>query len=180
MQNREIVAKIEDAKDGFGVVTADNAHKELSGLSAADWQQAALIYKQDSSNPDGFYISDTPDGKVLIHNDMTKAHAAADNTVWNETLGDVKSIGEWAAASAGVVAASYGVVGWMESSSGLLSAAAGAEALGAAGTALAYGGAIAAVGAAAAVGIDYVHNYNQQGAAQADIRTSSDVTINSR
>src|SRR5271155_1573798 len=109
MKTQDIVKNIDAAKDKFGVVTHDAVHKLLNGFTTDDWRQASQIFsKSAAANNDGFYIDDTADGKVTIHNDMNYAHQIADNSVMKTTIDDAKYVVGTAAAATAIMATSWG------------------------------------------------------------------------
>jgi hypothetical protein len=72
----QIRAKIEKAKDDFGIVEPDKATALIDELSPKDWARAAQMYPKDASKPDGFYI-DAHGGDITIHNDLVQAKQIA-------------------------------------------------------------------------------------------------------
>ncbi len=96
MNNDQIVHRIKDAKDDFGVITTDSAHNQLGSFSAYDWQQAAKIFSQDACYSGGLFIDDNI-GTVTIHNDLSQAQAFGARSVEQHILDDAKSLGEFAA-----------------------------------------------------------------------------------
>ncbi len=90
MQYSDIVHQIENVREHetFGVVTPDAVQKQLGNLTPSDWQNAAVIYHKDVTKDDGFYITDTPDNKVTIHNDTSKALDIATTSTFKLALND--------------------------------------------------------------------------------------------
>lgn len=91
MSHNTIVDKIDRAKDSVGVITAKALHDELGSLTPADWKAAAVAFPKNTSDPDGFYITDDANGKVTIHNDMREAHDLATNSILGSTVADAES-----------------------------------------------------------------------------------------
>jgi hypothetical protein len=179
MSDTDVTQKIEDAKDGVGVITTTALHNQLGELTPADWREAAAVFSKTSTDADGFYIEDD-NGKVTIHNDLREAKQLASNSVFTETLEDAKWIG-------GIVAATTS--GWFASvastellpSEGLAMAPAsyGAAFATAGSSAVIAGEVLGAAGAVVVAG-DLGRNYFRKSHAQEDIRTAPVLTVDQR
>ncbi len=176
MDNTHIVYKISEARDDFGVISADSMHKQLGTFSADDWQQAAKIFPKDAKNPDGFYIEDN-NGKVNIHNDLSQAKEFGNKSLTQHFLDDAKIGAEVTgigAAAAIATTAGFGTLlglGVEGTIAGGLADAAMVTAACATGTAetIAIGGALAAVG-------DVIYNSYENSKAQNDIKNNGIVS----
>jgi len=182
MQNNEITAAIDHAKDNYGVITQEALHDQLGSLTPADWKQASTIYTQGTAMGDGLYIEDDAKGKVTIHNDMTKAHETGDKSVGRAVLDDAES----AVAVVAGVAYTSGLVGsataYMEACDGsaLLATPALSAGLAGFGTGVLVGGEVAGVVAAGVLAYDAIRDYNRKSDAQQDLRNNSVLTLDTR
>jgi hypothetical protein len=180
MKTQEIVAKVDAAKDQFGVVTHDAVHSQLNNFTADDWKQASQIFsKNAAANNDGFYIDDGVDGKVTIHNDMKYAHQIADNSVMQTTMDDAKKVIGTAAGVTALIATSWAATIGSDLSAETGVATFGPEVMAASaaalGTSALYVGAFTgAVGAVVLAG-DAVSNYYRKQEAAQDILDNTDV-----
>ena len=88
---KDVVQAIEGAKDPYGLITSEMLHQQLNTLTAADWRAASQIYSEQKAGADGFYIQDTANGSVTIHNDIRQATTIANESLNQVTLSDMKA-----------------------------------------------------------------------------------------
>jgi hypothetical protein len=182
MHDNQITAAIDSAKDNYGVITPAALHDQLGSLTPADWKQASMIYTKGTAMGDGLYIEDDANGKVTIHNDMTKAHETGDKPVVKAVWDDAKTA---AKVVAGVAFAS-GLAGYTAmymdtfEPGALLAAPAISAGLAGLSTGLLVGGEVAGVVATGVLAYDAVRDYNRKSGAQQDLRDNSVVTLNTK
>jgi hypothetical protein len=180
MNDTTVAKQIEGAKDSLGVITASALHNQLNKLTPDDWREAAALYSKGAAGAEGFYIDDDAAGKVTIHNDLTKAHKLADNSVWSATEDDIDTIGHYAfdgtmavTAGTGVVAAVVGATSGM----GLVDAV--TLGIGAGAEILIPASLVAGAVGSVAVGVDQVRNYYRKSLAEQDVNTAPQLTFQS-
>ncbi len=177
MDNVQIVQKINDARDAMGVIHQDAFQNELGSFTSKDWQQAARIYAKDSAKDTGFYIEDTPGGKITIHNDMKQAESVAGTTALADVSKDVKTTGAEIAGAAvglyGAVAAAGGVAAAAMEGGGLAAAAVAGTGLA---VELAPLAAVVAATGAIVLGADVAGKYLRHAEAQADLKDPATIS----
>ena len=88
---KEVAQSIHGAKDNYGLITTDALHQQLNTLTASDWRTAAQTFTKEKAGTDGFYIEDSANGAVTIHNDVRQATSVADQSLNQATMNDIKS-----------------------------------------------------------------------------------------
>lgn len=177
MDSKEIAHKIDFAKDDVGVITQDAFQTQLGSLSAADWQQAAKMYTKDAANSHGFYIEDSPNGQVTIHNDMSQAQSTANSSVLADTIHDAKTIGGMTVAGVAGMLGMLGL-GGVGMSAAIEQAGLAAAVAGGVECAAAFAVPTAIIGAGLGAGImagDVLLNYDRHSEAATDLQKYSTV-----
>jgi hypothetical protein len=158
MDKSELVGLVNASRDSSGVITSQGAANNLSMLTPDDWYQAAAIYKKDPAKPDGFYITDSDDGKVVIHNDLSLPRKVADTPLWDAFKDKVLHDG-----NIGFGEAAFGVMGGLGVLAGTITLPEVAIAL----------AGVAAVG----MTVDAATNYFDKNTAKADLRGNPELKI---